>query len=200
MSEKEESPKQPDIEVSPEMRLLSVGPDPQRKEAVYFTDDERFGRIDHLSKWLPEVDPDNSPRWTSRFMDRDAHLLLIQGLSVFVLALNLAVTIWVVVKHGARRNISDVLGASGGHNCETVKTWNKWLHFAINALSTLLLGAGNYCSQLLVAPTRDKVDDAHRKREWLDIGVQSIRNLMRAPFQQKVVWVTLMLSSGLLHL
>ena len=101
---------------------------------------------------------------------------------------------------GYRRNFIDILGPHNGGTCDSVRFYNRWLHFLINALSTILLGASNYCAQLLVAPTRKEVDRAHGDKRWLDIGVQSFRNLRTVNTERKVVWVFLMLSSGLLHL
>lgn len=45
-----------------------------------------------------------------------------------------------------------------------------WGHFAINVLSTILLGASSYAMQCLSAPTRAEVDAAHQKHHYLDIG------------------------------
>ncbi|EUC43338.1 hypothetical protein COCMIDRAFT_101097 [Bipolaris oryzae ATCC 44560] len=146
------------------------------------------------------IDPVTDKRWSTRFTDRDVGLLLILGLSIITLAVNLAITVWVAAKHGVKDNISDILGADTGYDCASVKNWNRWLHFGINVLPTLLLSASNYCAQLLVAPTRKKLDDAHQKQRWFDIGIQSFRNLRKAPLQHKLLWFSLMLSSGLLHL
>ncbi|KAG9196600.1 hypothetical protein G6011_01721 [Alternaria panax] len=70
----------------------------------------------------------------------------------------------------------------------------------INALSTALLGASNYCAQLLVAPTRTEVNNAHKDKRWLDIGIQSSRDLWKVNPKRRMIWMLLMLSSGLLHL
>ncbi|KAG9192906.1 hypothetical protein G6011_11640 [Alternaria panax] len=178
----------------------SLLPNSQQEYAEHSTDRQNFGCLDDLSQWLPEIIPSTDARWYKRLSDRDVGLLLIQGLSVLVLAFNIAITVWVTVKHGIEENISDVLGAGDGEDCTRVKNWNRWLHVGINVLSTLLLGASNYCAQLLVAPTRKSVDDAHKKKRWFDIGIQSFGNLKKAPLQQQVLWVLLMSSSGLLHL
>ena len=76
------------------------------------------------------------------------------------------------------------------------------IHLGINIVSTLLLGASNYCAQLLVAPTRSEVDRAHEKKDWLDIGVPSFRNLWkrRIARKRKATWTLLMISSVFLHL
>lgn len=159
----------------------------------------RFASVALLRPWFPDVDPD-IVRWNKRFSDRDVALLLMQFLSTAVLGFNLSITFYFVIKFGAKENISDILGGESGGDCESVKVWNRWLHFGINALSTLLLGASNYCTQLLVAPTREQVQDSHEKQQWLDIGVQSFRNLRAVGLRRRTLWIALMLSSGLLHL
>lgn len=85
-------------------------------------------------------------------------------------------------------------------DCNKVKTANRWFHLCINIVSTMLLGSSNYCAQILAAPTREEVDKAHAKGEWLDIGIQSFRNLRRIAKRRTATWAFLMLSSALLHL
>lgn len=84
--------------------------------------------------------------------------------------------------------------------CSTVRTYDSALHVAINVLSTLLLGASNYCMQILVAPTRQEVDRAHGKSSWLDIGIPSVRNFREMNWKRRVGWTNLALSSATLHL
>lgn len=74
-----------------------------------------------------------------------------------------------------------------------------WLHLAINVLSTVLLGASNYCMQCLSSPTRGDVDKAHSKGVWLDIGVPSVRNLRRISGRRFALWCLLAVSSIPLH-
>ncbi|KAH3969567.1 hypothetical protein HBI56_060530 [Parastagonospora nodorum] len=62
------------------------------------------------------------------------------------------------------------------------------------------LGCEYYCAQLLIAPTRSEVDHAHGKHTWLDMGIQSTRNLLKVKPKCRNLWILLMLSSGLLHL
>jgi hypothetical protein len=73
------------------------------------------------------------------------------------------------------------------------------LHLLINLLSSLLLGASNYCMQRLVAPTRKEIDAVHAKRDWLDIGMPSVRNLPSINKGRTLLWVFLGLSSIPLH-
>lgn len=85
-------------------------------------------------------------------------------------------------------------------DCHRVEQMHIWSHFAINALSTLLLSGSNYCMQVLCAPTRSALDRAHASRRYLDIGVQSLRNLRHISPYRALVWWILGLSSIPLHL
>jgi hypothetical protein len=124
-----------------------------------------------------------------------------QILSITVLILNLCVTIYAVGNtNGDHWDFIDILKPDDKWTCDTVGFYNKWIHFAINALSTILLGASNYCAQLLVAPTRTEINKAYSNKTWLDVGIQSVRNLRKAKGTRQILWVILMLSSGLLHL
>lgn len=85
-------------------------------------------------------------------------------------------------------------------SCSTVESLDLWVHLAINILSTILLGASNYCMQCLCAPNRKEVDEAHRNGEWLDIGIPSVRNLSYLPKGKAIGWTLLALTSMPLHL
>ncbi|KAI1847360.1 hypothetical protein JX266_006585 [Neoarthrinium moseri] len=53
---------------------------------------------------------------------------------------------------------------------------NLALHLLLNILSTAILASSNFFMQILNAPTRDEVIEAHSRGSWLDIGVPSWRN------------------------
>lgn len=63
--------------------------------------------------------------------------------------------------------------------CSTSKNWTTGLHLLINILSTVLLGASNYCMQCLAAPSREQIDKAHSQKTWIRIGVPNIIDLVR---------------------
>lgn len=113
---------------------------------------------------------------------------------LLVLILNIVLTIW-----GALRS-----KGNNGHifqgSCDQAKHYNMGLHVVINILSTLMLGASNYSMQCLSAPTRKDIDDAHRKGAWVDIGVQSLKNLGRKQRWKWMMWVLLGMSSLPIHL
>ena len=85
-------------------------------------------------------------------------------------------------------------------SCSKVRKLNIGIHLAINVLSTILLGASNYCMQCASAPTREEVDKAHKAKKWLDIGVLSRRNLLLISKKRVVLWILLAVSSLPLHL
>lgn len=106
---------------------------------------------------------------------------------------------WVVC-FAKTSKIQDGIGTIYSGTRRQVKIYNIWIHLLINVLSTILLGASNFCMQLLVAPDREQVDKAHRQTKWLDIGTQSMRNLRNVSNYRKILWFCLAISSGGLHL
>ncbi|OJD38672.1 uncharacterized protein BKCO1_400095 [Diplodia corticola] len=85
-------------------------------------------------------------------------------------------------------------------DCSEMEHLQLGIHLAINIVSTLLLGASNYCMQCLSAPTRADVDRAHRRATWLDIGVPSLKNFQFIRPIKILFWCLLALSSVPLHL
>lgn len=115
-----------------------------------------------------------------------------------VLGINSLTTIWAVsqstlVAEGGRRRLYE-------GTCGRVRTINLAGHILINALSTILLSASNYCMQCLSAPNRSEVDRAHAKRRWLHIGTPSLRNLSSISPVRVLLWMLLAVSSLPLHL
>jgi hypothetical protein len=85
-------------------------------------------------------------------------------------------------------------------SCTEMKRITFWVDLVINILSTLLLGASNNCTQLLVAPTRKDISDAHAVGRYLDVGVSSIRNILAVSRWRQWLCGGLFLSSIPLHL
>ena len=81
-----------------------------------------------------------------------------------------------------------------------VEKYDTWIHLAINVVSTALLSGSNYCMQVLCAPNRKEVDDAHARKRYMDIGVPSLRNLTLIRKEKLLLWCLLGLSSLPLHL
>ncbi|KAF7195462.1 hypothetical protein HII31_03354 [Pseudocercospora fuligena] len=117
-------------------------------------------------------------------------------LGTATLVLNTLILAW------ALKTFEVIDGAATIYNesCEGSDKIAAYTHFAINIVSTLLLSASNNCSQLRSAPTRKDVERAHAKGDWLDVGVQSVRNLRTIPFYRTALWLTLLGSSIPLHL
>ena len=113
-----------------------------------------------------------------------------------VLIINTTATIWGSAKFGVKGGLGTIQDGS----CTSTKNLGFWLHLVINVLSTLLLGASNYSMQCLSSPTRSEIDEAHRKNQWLDIGVPSVRNLRRISASRITLWWLLAASSIPLHL
>lgn len=85
-------------------------------------------------------------------------------------------------------------------DCSTAKTANTMIHVVLNLLSSLLLGASNYCMQILVAPSREEVDRAHAAGRALEIGVPSISNILRIDWRRGALWVLMGIVAIVLHL
>ena len=85
-------------------------------------------------------------------------------------------------------------------DCNEMKKIDTMSHFAINLLSTLLLGASNYAMQVLVAPTRENIDEAHPQGRILDIGISGFGNWRYMGWKRRALWIALTLSTIPLHL
>ena len=137
---------------------------------------ELYGSVKLLEPWFPAVNPLNpqAKTWRTRRSRREVILWgCFIGLSIVCLT-NFSLGIWALVHY--KKNQDGVVVLFHG-NCNNVKWADTVAHVMINILSTLIFGVSNLILQLLVAPTRKEVDQAHAKGEWLDIGVPSYRNL-----------------------
>ncbi|KAH7417154.1 hypothetical protein BKA64DRAFT_701939 [Cadophora sp. MPI-SDFR-AT-0126] len=123
-------------------------------------------------------------------------LLACAFLAALVLTINLSLVGWASRLDTTEEGSYIAMQGS----CNNVNRASFFSHLGINILSTLLLGASNYCMQIAIAPSRTDLDEAHSKGRWLDIGVPSIRNLRCVSKWRKFIWVTLCLSSLPLHL
>ncbi|KAF1845091.1 uncharacterized protein K460DRAFT_394825 [Cucurbitaria berberidis CBS 394.84] len=75
--------------------------------------------------------------------------------------------------------------------CDKIDWGSKLAHGVINVLSTLL-----------ASPTRHDIDIAHKKRQWVDIGISSWRNIWQRHIgiDRIICWALLAISSAPLHL
>lgn len=134
--------------------------------------------------------------WRHWLNGRDAMLWLAFASSFTVLCINLIVLIIYKAK-GAQWN---GLVTTFEGSCSLVSAYNTIAHVAVNILSTLLFGASNTCMQLLSAPSRKEIDECHRNEVWLDVGIQSFRNIRYMKKTKAVILVLLAISSLPLHL
>ncbi len=117
-------------------------------------------------------------------------------LSAIVLLCNIGLIIKGAKNGYDKYGIADVIEGDE----TTVAQWNIALHVLINVLGTILLSGSNYTLQVLSSPTRDELDKFHKRGEWLDIGVLSLRNIRALPRWRASLCVLLSLSSIPLHL
>lgn len=116
--------------------------------------------------------------------------------ALIVLAINSSVTIYAAASHPVDNGIGTIFHG----DCARAKTINTWLQLAVNVLSTILLGASNYCMQCLGSPTREEVDKGHSRGRFLHLGVPSMHNIMGIGLSRKLLWLSLGLSAFPLHL
>lgn len=158
----------------------------------------RYAKVDILGKYIPEVDPkDPRARKLRVKIAKKATMLKIQiGIALFVMALNIGTTIWAVIIYPPNHQ---GIGSIAFGSCHNLSLINTLLHGLINVLSSLLLGAGSYCMQLLVGPSRREINQAHANGRSLEIGVASIKNLRHIAGKRLIIWAFLGIASTLLH-
>lgn len=141
--------------------------------------------------------------WARRGFRRS--IFLFSGAALLAFTINLTLAIWATTSHG----VEDGIGVLAENTCADIKRLNAGVHVLINTLSTILLAGSNYCMQCLSAPTRSQIDEAHKHRRWMDIGVHSIRNTLNifhpdayhhVNGMRVFLWLLLALSSLPLHL
>ena len=115
-----------------------------------------------------------------------------------VLFINVGLTIYAAPVPEQGVNLRSKVLYSG--SCGKSRTIGLWLHLVINSLSTLLLSASNYTQQCLAAPTRSEINSVHARRQWMDIGVPSVRNLFMIKSERTLLWIVIGLTSIPLHL
>ncbi|KAI1742618.1 hypothetical protein F4680DRAFT_22404 [Xylaria scruposa] len=63
-------------------------------------------------------------------------------------------------------------------DCATANRIDIGVHVVINVFTVVLLAGANYVFQILTSPTRHEITAAHDRKQWLDIGVSSLRNFV----------------------
>ncbi|PYI08667.1 hypothetical protein BO78DRAFT_395531 [Aspergillus sclerotiicarbonarius CBS 121057] len=88
-------------------------------------------------------------------------------------------------------------GATFGPNilyegsCSRAKNIKIGIHLVINVLSVVLTATSSFCCNILMSPSRADVDRAHAERNWLTIGVFSMRNFKNLRWPHRMLWVLL---------
>jgi hypothetical protein len=144
-----------------------------------------------------EPTPTRISVWTKRHLKRGIGVLCCALAATVVFLLNLILTVIILSTQQAGKDGQYILFDGV---CLKTRRYSVIVHVFINLLGTILLGTSNYCMQVLAAPTRKDIDRAHGKKEWLEVGVQSLRNLRYISLRRRVLWILLGLSSLPLHL
>jgi hypothetical protein len=151
-----------------------------------------------IRNWFKSLSRNYSKRKSAlqaRFPGWRGGVLVCIALASFVLSLNCILAIVMAAAWPTKLGFPTAYVGS----CKVTSRSTTALHFIINLLSTVLLGAANYCMQRLVAPTRKEIDKSHELKDWLDIGIPSVRNLSAISWKKVVLWVLLGVSSVPLH-
>ncbi|CAH0003645.1 unnamed protein product [Clonostachys byssicola] len=120
-------------------------------------------------------------------------------LTSIILIINIVVAIICRAKISSKTGSSSIGPVLSG-DCASINKLGIGIHLVINIVSTLLLGASNYCMQTLSAPTREDIDKAHKRGSWMDIGAPSLRNIRFVRKRRLFVCLSLALTSIPLHL
>ena len=120
--------------------------------------------------------------------------------AMVVLSINVGLTIYAATNPEYKMTRARGVGTLYEGSCHKSRTMGLWLHLGINVLSTALLAGSNYTQQCLSAPTRSEIDAAHSRRRWMDIGIPSVRNLLRIKAERTYLWIAIGITSIPLHL
>ncbi|KAF2870435.1 hypothetical protein BDV95DRAFT_496366 [Massariosphaeria phaeospora] len=105
--------------------------------------------------------------------------------SLLALVVNVAIYAWLFATHNsAKSNNTTIMTGS----CRMIRGANTGIHVALNAVSTMILGASTYAMQGMTAPTRKEVDAAHLQGRWVEIGTSSVRNLFYVRRMNTCIW------------
>ncbi|GKT97684.1 hypothetical protein Ct61P_15534 [Colletotrichum tofieldiae] len=151
------------------------------------------GGIEH--KWRDSVDPTVSSL-KKKFCGWRITVLGGSVAAAIIFIINLVVLVWIVSSFPLSASVAKVFTGS----CSKASNISLWSHLAINIVGTVLLAASNSCMQVLLAPTRAEIDNAHQRRQWLDLGSHTARNLRSVGGRKIFLWTLLGVSSLPLHL
>lgn len=108
---------------------------------------------------------------------------------------NVSTMIWSLSKSSVSENNVFRKG-----DCDEISLFNTLLHLLLNIASSLIIASSNFFMQVLNSPTRAEVDRAHARKQWLEIGVPSLRNVLNVSPYKSLAWLLFSLSSVPIHL
>jgi hypothetical protein len=159
-----------------------------------------LGQVDSFSRpgSTDDIEPDPDSR--DRFSGFRGGILGANIIAAVILCINIFITVFSdkkAKKYSQNVNVAGLEIYQGA--CDKAERWGSWIHLGINICSTLLLGASNYCMQIVVALTREQIDLAHSQGKSIDIAAPSLRNLKYIPRINLVIFWVLAFSSLPLH-
>ncbi len=116
-------------------------------------------------------------------------------LSVLIFTVGIVCLIITLAKTSAAGGEAVVYAGS----CTTASAINWALHAATSVLALVLISGANYVFQVLSSPTRPELTAAHGKKEWLDIGIPSVRNFAHIGGSRSLLAVIVLLSAVITH-
>lgn len=153
--------------------------------------------------WSDSIDSCQSPR------PRPPHsrawikgVVVCSWIIAFVLCINILLTIIAAgLAYSKNGETNRSFAALYKGRCKLARNWATGLHLVINVLSTVMLGASNYCMQCLVSPSRAEADEARSQRRWVSIGIPNILDLIwRQRGKRQVLGWVLLVTSLPVHL
>lgn len=102
----------------------------------------------------------------------------------FVLHINVVLTVVLYVKSVEPEGVSRLYRILSTNNCKAMEQQISFYHLGINILSTVVLAASGYFTQLLSSPTREELDKLHARRQWQHIGIRSVFNIPIGTWQR----------------
>jgi hypothetical protein len=80
-------------------------------------------------------------------------------------------------------------------NCEFSVQINAGIHVVISVVTLLVTISSDFFLRLISAPQHQDIKAAHHEAQWMDIGINSLRNLISMSLGRKCLWMLLILSS-----
>ncbi|KAJ5187701.1 hypothetical protein N7449_010695 [Penicillium cf. viridicatum] len=159
----------------------------------------KFANKAMLGQYIPELD-EASPRSKTRKNEASKRAKMVRNQLITAVAVCIANIVVLVCFSVLFPPDSLGVGTLRIGDCTDIRTIDSAAHVILNILSSLFLGAGSYCMQILVAPSRREMDAAHARGVSLDIGVPSLRNLKYITRGRILQWLGLGVLSVCLHL